>query len=239
MAVVMVVIITYLHLDDLIKIEIIKNGLEITSFDNIVMKLSLIFCFAVTVSFASLLLLQSLDFHFSVDSKQYQENDNDNDNDIKVIVKFNTDANSQGTDPGQMSNGFSDWNAFRYIVAQKALAAQTFKVPKEQTIDNVRQSRLILLEGIDNAIQRLIKSDPQAMIHKPTGIFDTTHIAQLLKTDQLEAAIAELSKLQAKVIAVFGQEAANREVVPQIQNLISALKQQKPLSSSSLPSSTP
>jgi hypothetical protein len=88
------------------------------------------------------------------------------------------------------------------------------------------QARLILLEGIDNAIQRLIKSDPKAMMDKPRGIFDTTHIAQLLKTDQLEAAIKELNKLQAKVIAVFGHEAAEREVVPQIQNLISTLKQQ-------------
>jgi hypothetical protein len=235
MAVMMVVIIIYLLMDDLIKIEIIKNGLEITSFDNIVMKLSLIFCFAVTVSFASLLLLQWLSFHFSVYSKLYLENDNDN----GAIVKFNTDANSQGTGPGQMSNGFDDWNAFRYIYAQKALAAQTFKVPKEQTIDNVRQSRLILLEGIDNAIQRLIKSDPQAMMHKPTGMFSTAHISQLLKSNQLEAAITEINKLQAKVIVVFGHEAAYREVVPQIQNLISVLKQQKPLSSSSLPQLTP
>jgi hypothetical protein len=40
------------------------------------------------------------------------------------------------------------------------------------------------------------------------------------------SASTTLNKLQARVIALFGQEAANREVVPQIQNLISALKQQ-------------
>ena len=103
------------------------------------------------------------------------------------------------------------------------LTVQTVKVPKEKTMDDVRRSRLVLLEGIDNAIQRLIKSEhPNTSI----GMFDTTHIAQLLKTDQLEAAIKELNKLQARVIAVFGYEAANREVVPQIQNLISVLKQQ-------------
>ena len=44
------------------------------------------------------------------------------------------------------------------------------------------------------------------MIQMPKGIFDTTHIAQLLKTEQLEAAIVELQKLEAKVIKVFGQE---------------------------------
>ncbi len=122
-----------------------------------------------------------------------------------------------------------------------SVKAQTSKMPKEQelTINDIRQSRLVLLEGIDNAIQRLIKSESKAMMQKPRGIFDTTHIAQLLKTDQLEAAIKELNKLQAKVIAVFGPEAANREVVPQIQNLISALKQQEPLTSSTIPTSPP
>ena len=53
------------------------------------------------------------------------------------------------------------------------------------------------------------------------------------------AAIKELNKLQAKVIAVFGQQAANREAVPQIQNLISTLKQEEPSSSSTPPSSPP
>ena len=57
-------------------------------------------------------------------------------------------------------------------------------------------------------------------------MFDTTHIAQLLKTDQLDAAIKELTILKAQVIKVFGQEAAEREVIPQIQNLIAALKYQ-------------
>jgi hypothetical protein len=70
-------------------------------------------------------------------------------------------------------------------------------------------------------------------------MFDTTHIAHLLKTDQLEAAIKELNKLQAKVIAVFGQEAADREVEPQIQNLISKLQQEEPSSSSTTPPTPP
>jgi hypothetical protein len=70
----------------------------------------------------------------------------------------------------------------------------------------------VLLEGIDN---------------EPTEGFDTTHIGQLLKTDQLDAAVAELTKLEAKVIKVFGEKAANKEVVPQIQNLIGALEKQE------------
>ena len=112
------------------------------------------------------------------------------------------------TPGGPSLTGFNDWNAsLRYIVSQQALAAQAFEVPKEENISDVDQSRLILLEGIDNAIQRLVnQSEPNTMMHKQRGIFDTTHIAQLLKTDQIEAAITELNKLQAKVIAAFGLE---------------------------------
>jgi hypothetical protein len=129
--------------------------------------------------------------------------------------------------PGPILTGFNDWNALKYVVSQRAFAAQAFEVPIEENISDIRQDRLQLLEGIDNAIQRLInQSEPNAMVHKPTWIFDTTHIAQLLKTDQLEVAIKELTNLKAQVIKVFGQEAANREVVPQIQNLISALRLQ-------------
>jgi hypothetical protein len=158
--------------------------------------------------------------------------------DIGVDSNINGDLACGASGPGPILKGFNDWNALKYIVPQQALAALAFELPNEETINDVIEARLILLEGIDNAIQRLVKSEPKAMMQKPTGIFDTTHIAQLLKTDQLEAAIKELNKLQAKVIAVFGAEAANREVVPQIQNLISTLKQEEP-SPSSTPTSQP
>jgi len=101
---------------------------------------------------------------------------------------------------------------------------QTQPVEKGQTMNDVRQSRLVLLEGIDNAILRLVQSKPGTTAED----FNTTHIAQLLRTDQLCAAKVELTKLQAHVINVFGQEAANKEVVPQIQNLIAALEKQQP-----------
>jgi hypothetical protein len=122
-------------------------------------------------------------------------------------------------------NGFNDWNALVYALPQ-GLSGQTLQVPNEQTINDVRGSRLVLLEGIDNAIQRLFESQTKTSIQKPTEGFDTTHIGQLLKTDQLDAAVAELTKLEAKVIKVFGEEAANKEVVPEIENLIGALQKQ-------------
>jgi hypothetical protein len=59
------------------------------------------------------------------------------------------------------------------------------------------------------------------------GEFNTTQIAQLPRTDQLGAAIVELTKLQTQVIEVFGKEAANKEVVPDIQNLIGVLENQE------------
>jgi hypothetical protein len=62
-----------------------------------------------------------------------------------------------------------------------------------------------------------------------------TILVEELVAAALVVAITELNKLQAKVIAVFGQEAANREVVPQIQNLISVLKQEEPSSTSTPP----
>ena len=103
---------------------------------------------------------------------------------------------------------------------------QTFLVQKERTINDVRQSRLVLLEGINNAIERLKSEQTQKPIQGPSA--DITHIAQLLKTDQLGTAIVELNKLKAEVIKAFGQEAANKQVVPQIENLIAALEKQEP-----------
>ena len=90
--------------------------------------------------------------------------------------------------PGPSLTGFNDWNALTYIVAPQMLTAQRFEVPKEENVTDLIQSRLVLLEGIDNAIQRLVnQSESNTTMHKPRGIFDTTHIAQLLKTDQLKA----------------------------------------------------
>jgi hypothetical protein len=105
------------------------------------------------------------------------------------------------------------------VVQVKALDAQ-----EGQTIDNLKETRLVLLGGIDNAILRLNESEPGT---EPVEGFDTGLIAELLRTDQLESAIAELLELKDQVIDVFGEEGANEEVVPQIENLIGALENQK------------
>ena len=54
-------------------------------------------------------------------------------------------------------------------------------------MEEVRESRLVLLDGIDNAIGRL------------GGNIDLSHIAELLQTAKLEAAITELIELKAQV----------------------------------------
>lgn len=192
------------------------------------MKVSLIILVVITVPLVTLLLLPSLYSHLLVDSKKYhKDNINSNDNTIGVNVIFSVAVTPQGSGSTEILTGFNDWNVLGYIAtSQQVSAAQSFKVSNEQTINNVRQSRLILLEGINNAIQRLIESEQKTLTEKPIGMFDTTHIAQLLKTDYLDTVNKELTNLKTRVIKVFGQEAADREVVPQIQNLISALKLQ-------------
>jgi hypothetical protein len=92
---------------------------------------------------------------------------------------------------------------------------------QEPTINDVRQARLALLQGVNASIETLKKSQPTVSFNS-----NTTHIEQLLKTDQLKEAIVELQNLQAEVLKAFGQEAANKQVVPQIQNLIGVLKKQ-------------
>jgi len=92
---------------------------------------------------------------------------------------------------------------------------------QEPTINDVRQARLALLQGVNASIEMLKKSQPTVSFNS-----NTTHIEQLLKTDQLKEAIVELENLQTEVIKAFGQEAANKQVVPQIQNLIGVLKKQ-------------
>jgi hypothetical protein len=133
--------------------------------------------------------------------------------------------------------GFNDWNNLVYVTspaqALTALQVQVLLPEEEQTIDNVRGSRLSLLGGIDNAILRLVDSQSASAAASPPelttalALFDTSHIAELLQTDQLDAAIVELLELRGLVIEEFGEQAASEEVVPQINNLVGALEEQK------------
>jgi RTX calcium-binding nonapeptide repeat (4 copies)/Metallo-peptidase family M12B Reprolysin-like len=142
------------------------------------------------------------------------------------INKFSSDPNAGCNGFGTQLNGFNDWSNLVYLpptTASGITMPSQQEVEQDITIEEVRESRLVLLDGINNAIGRL------------GGSIDLSHIAELLQTDQLEAAIAELAELKAQVIAQFGEEAANREVVPQIDNLIGALEKQLPSDSPPTP----
>jgi RTX calcium-binding nonapeptide repeat (4 copies)/Metallo-peptidase family M12B Reprolysin-like len=130
------------------------------------------------------------------------------------INKFSSDSNAGCNGFGTQLNGFDDWSNLIYLPTSQQVAEQV--VEQDITIEEVRESRLVLLDGINNAIGRLGES------------IDLSPIAELLQTDQLEAAIAELAELKEQLISQFGEEAANREVVPQIDNLIGALEKQLP-----------
>ena len=79
------------------------------------------------------------------------------------------------------------------------------------TIAEVRLARAVLLEGINNAILRLIESHPEIEVGPED--FDTGLIVEYLFADQLDTAIEDLVALKDKVIEVFGQQAADEEVV--------------------------
>ena len=98
---------------------------------------------------------------------------------------------------------------------------QNFPQEKELTANDVKGSNLVLLQSVNNSIEILKKSQPTVSFNS-----NTTHIEQLIKTGQLKEAIAELENLQADVTKAFGQEAANKQFVFQIENLIGVLKKQ-------------
>ena len=85
----------------------------------------------------------------------------------------------------------------------------------ELTFEDIVLARLNLLTGIDNAILRL------------GGEINTFDIFEDLQLNLLDAAIAKLLELKAQAIEEFGDEAAHRKVVPQINNLVAVLENQK------------
>jgi len=193
-------------------------------------------------------------------------NFNEDFTDVGVIADINrgfpgcgTDMNGNG--PGPILNGFNDWPNIKYLFnsfpsqqvtgLQQQLVnpqqqQQTSPVEHELTINDIRQSRLELLEGIQDAFERFIAAPPSAKLIAfrqlvfeiqnfkaalkseqfspqsssltatditPTSNTTTTttttniptmtaHIAQLLKTDQLGAAVGELNDLLAQVITL-------------------------------------
>jgi len=112
------------------------------------------------------------------------------------------------------------------IITGSLLAAS---VEPELTIDDVRQARMTLLDGISYAIQRLIANIEDPGSRSGEFGFDNSIIKELLEEDQLGEAIAELNIMKSNLIEAFGQGVVQQEVGPQIDNLISVLEKQSPI----------
>lgn len=166
----------------------------------------------------------SVDFNFNsvIDS-----------NPVSSDINGNIDCGIPGpSSAGGILNGFNDWGSpLLYVTTTGQLAgltttlqvadglvanqAEDFDPTEELTFEDIVEARLTLLEGIDNAIVRL------------GGEINTFDIFEDLQLNQLDTAIEKLLQLKAQVIDEFGQEAANREVVPLIDNLVGVLEKQK------------
>ena len=138
---------------------------------------------------------------------------------VLAILLISTSAISMPQIYGQAEQNMQ--NSSNNRQQQTSSSSSSGSPVQEPTINDVRQARLALLQGVNASIEMLKKSQPTVSFNS-----NTTHIEQLLKTDQLKEAIVELENLQTEVIKAFGQEAANKQVVPQIQNLIGVLKKQ-------------
>ena len=161
--------------------------------------------------------------------------------DINQGVTNDTDCNTPS--PDQILNGFDDWNSLTYIETASGGGLPGSSI-EERTIQSIIQDRIILLEGINEAINRL----PNNAFTLPTRAEDiretlsnltqpnTGNISAFLLSNQLDTAIGELSKLRSKADSSFGGSQADdlilspqtqKEIVPLIDNLILVLEKQK------------
>ena len=192
-----------------------------------------------------------------------------------VISDINAGFPGCGTPgPGTVLTGFNDWPAITYVTPLQQLQVlkiqqQTSPPENELTLNDVRQSRIVLLDGIIDAIDRAASGQKVALkefvfeiqnfiaalkteepstpnpspaaanIENTTSTttnipaiptisslspavatslqrsVDTTRIAQLLNTDQLDTANGELNKLLAQVITMSSYQSQQQQHPPQ------------------------
>lgn len=172
--------------------------------------------------------------------------------------------------PNQVLSSHDDWNNLMYIttpapgislgtdaemnmskISPSSMENTTSnignqsEVLEELTVDDVRQHRIELLEGINNAINSLPNnafSQPQEAVELKDSLTaappqnETNNIANLLQSDKLDEAIVQLNDLKAKTDSSFGgldaddlitNPQAQQKVLPLIENLIQVLEKQK------------
>jgi hypothetical protein len=188
------------------------------------------------------------------------------DNPVSSDVNF---LDGCSTSPNQILNGHNDWNNLVYIstpapgmslgtdigtniseISPSSIGNTTSNIVnqsealEELTVEDIRQHRVELLKGINNAINSVPNtafSKPQEALELKRSLTstpqdETSGIANLLQSDNLDEAIVQLNDLKAKMDSSFGGLAADdsitnpqaqQKVLPLIENLIQVLEKQK------------
>jgi hypothetical protein len=141
-------------------------------------------------------------------------------------------------------NGFDDWKHLTYRLAAGAITGQPEPSTPEFTVDTLRLHRILLVADIDRSIKNLSSSafNQSALEVGSLEALDkatqpaTGEIAGLLKSDNLDKAIDQLSSLRSKMDSSLGgssrgelitEPTAQKEIVSKIDNLIGTLEKQR------------
>jgi len=189
--------------------------------------------------------INNLNFNGCMTTPNQRLNGFDDWNNLAYITSPAAGA-SPGATPGTAGSNSSNSSLLSEGVVNSTNASNQSKVVSEPdlTVEDIRQHRVELLEGINNTINSLpnsafiqpgiaegikdgLTSKPQSEIEK---------ISNLLESDNLDPAIAELTILKNLTDSSAGGLAtddliidpqAQQEVVPLIDNLIQVLEKQK------------
>jgi hypothetical protein len=176
-----------------------------------------------------------------------------NNNGVTTDASVNSDIDDLGFSgcswsPNEILNGQDDWHNLKYIVGTFGGANNFVTTPQqnqpELRISDVKQQRILLLNGIDEAIKKIPNttfiepSNAAALRNSLTQETQTVNgdIATLLKSDQLDTAISKLTELKTKLNSTLGGNSLNgltenntiqRSPIYLINNLIQVLEKQK------------
>lgn len=153
---------------------------------------------------------------------------------------------SPGATSGAAGSNSSNSSLLSEGLVNSTITSNESKVVSEPdlTVENIRQHRIDLLEGINNTINSLpnnafkqpgiAEGIKEGLTIKPQSQMD--NISNLLESDKLDPAIAELTTLKNLTDSSAGGLAADdlitdpqaqQEVIPLIDNLIQVLEKQK------------
>jgi hypothetical protein len=133
----------------------------------------------------------------------------------------------------EILNGYDDWHHLQLLKNGGIASPGSSQPIRELSIGDVRQHRILLMGGIHEAINQIPDSaftnTQQSKGLKAKLLNDTNpdsgSISALLRSDQLDAAIAKLSGLKTQVIRIVPPN--NNYLIFLIDNIIGTLEKQK------------